>query len=512
MARGDQRGTLTGNGNSVTNPSDLAGSVAVSVGDLIVAVFGQQTNLTASGATDNLGNSYSAQNAGTDPGSPTARTFYSIATVTGTLTAIHIAASASTNDWAGFAGVFEGPITALDVNLANITTDVTSPFTCPATGTLAQPDELVVCWGAAHQSTVWAATSPLLLSGNANNSTNVKVALGRKVVSSTTTTSPEFTAAANPTTAILGTLSFKLGVTQTDGAIAAQAATMAGAALSASLGTGILAAALAAVLGAGLSLSMGTGVLASGASAMSGAGTVENPTITGIGALTAQSAALAGAGASASTGIGSLISSASMIDGDGLGLSTGSGALAAQASTLDSVGLSASSGTGVLAAQASDVLGAGGVGDFPITGTGVISDQAAQLAGAGAGLSAGTGVLSDSASAGDGTGLTASVGLGGMVSHDSALTGSGVSISVSMACDLLAQSATLAGSGVVGSFEITGTGSLVAQAFTLSGYDAMRIISPTAARPSCSMVRGALPSSALISSAVPTIDDLVGVW
>src|SRR5215471_10153473 len=118
MALGDLKGTLTGNGNSVTNPSDLSGSVAVNVNDLVVVVFGQQTNLTATGVTDNLGNTYTAQNAGTDAGTSTGRAFYSIVTVSGTLTVCHVAASASTNDYAGIAGVFEGPVLAIDKNIA----------------------------------------------------------------------------------------------------------------------------------------------------------------------------------------------------------------------------------------------------------------------------------------------------------------------------------------------------------------------------------------------------------
>jgi hypothetical protein len=213
MAFGDLKGTLTGNANSITNPAPITGSVSVSVGDLIVAVCGQQTNLTVTACADNLGNSYTAQNAGTDAGLVTGRMFYSRATGAGTLTTINFTTTASTNDFAGFGGVFEGNFTdpPIDANPANITTDITSPFTCPATGTLSQANELVVCWGCANQNTVWAATSPLLLAGNVNNSNTVKVAIGRKVVAATTTTSPEFTAAANPTQNILGTASFKQG-------------------------------------------------------------------------------------------------------------------------------------------------------------------------------------------------------------------------------------------------------------------------------------------------------------
>jgi hypothetical protein len=209
MAQGGIRGTLTGNAASIPNPAVCSGSVSVSIGDLIVGICGQQTNLTVTACADNLGNTYTAQNAGTDPGSPTARVYYSVATVAGTLTAVNFTTTGSTNDWAGLAMVIEGPVGSIDANIANTTTDVTSPFTCPSSGTLASANEIVIGWGAANQSTVWAATSPNLLAGNTNNSTNVKVALGYQLVTATTAVSPAFTAGANPTTCILGTFTFR---------------------------------------------------------------------------------------------------------------------------------------------------------------------------------------------------------------------------------------------------------------------------------------------------------------
>lgn len=213
MAFGGLKGTLTGNGNSVGTSNSLTGSVSVAVGDLVLVCFGQQTNRTATGASSSLVTSYSAQNAGTDAGVATGRFFYGVVTTAGTLTSVAVAAASSTNDYCGLAAVIEGPFTSspLDANPANITSDVTSPFTCPASGTLAQSLELVVGWGAANQSTTWAATSPNLLAGNANNSTTIKVAIGYQAVTSTSTVSPAFTAAANPTACVLGTCSFKKG-------------------------------------------------------------------------------------------------------------------------------------------------------------------------------------------------------------------------------------------------------------------------------------------------------------
>ena len=215
MAFGGLKGTLTGNGNSITASNSIAGSVSVAVGDLVFAVLGQQTNLTATTASDNLGNTYTATNAGTDAGAATGRAYYSRVTVAGTLTSVAIVASASTNDWAGFAAVIEGPFQAspLDKNIANGTADLTSPFTCPATGTLTQADEVIMCWMASDGSATWSATSPNLKAGQVANSTNIKVIIGYQAVSSTSTVSPEFTGT-NPTVDVLGTSTFMKDLTQ----------------------------------------------------------------------------------------------------------------------------------------------------------------------------------------------------------------------------------------------------------------------------------------------------------
>jgi hypothetical protein len=65
MAFGGLKGTLVGGNNSIPNPLPATGSVAVVVGDLVVALCTQQTALTVTAAADNLGNTYAAQNAGT---------------------------------------------------------------------------------------------------------------------------------------------------------------------------------------------------------------------------------------------------------------------------------------------------------------------------------------------------------------------------------------------------------------------------------------------------------------
>lgn len=213
MAFGDLLGTLTGNGGSVGSTNALSGSVSVAVGDLVFVCFGQQSSLTASGVTDNLGNTYTAQNTGNDTGSSTGRAFYSRVTAAGTLTTCTVAATSSSLDYAGLVAVIAGPFLSspVDKNPANVTADATSPFTCPSTGTLGQENEVVIAWGTCTSGTnaTWAATSPNTLAGQTNNSTNIKAVIGYQTVGATGSVTPEFTAGSNPGDACLGTVSFK---------------------------------------------------------------------------------------------------------------------------------------------------------------------------------------------------------------------------------------------------------------------------------------------------------------
>jgi hypothetical protein len=169
MAQGDRKGGLSVTANSITNPIAAVGSVAVAVGDLVVAVIAEKTEITATTVTDNLGNTYTDKSAGTDAGNITARAYYSRVTTAGTLTSVSAVATASSNNVSFIADVFEGPFetSPLDTNPANITSDVTSPFTCPSTGTLAQASELVVCFASRVGNAAFTATSPNLKGGEA---------------------------------------------------------------------------------------------------------------------------------------------------------------------------------------------------------------------------------------------------------------------------------------------------------------------------------------------------------
>jgi hypothetical protein len=216
VAFGGLRGTLSIQSTSVTNPFSATGSVAVSVGDLVVAFYGERPTLTISAISDNLGNTYTAQNAGTDSGNATGRLYYSRVTAAGTLTTVDATTTASANDAVFIAACFEGPFTTppIDTNPANISNDTTTPFACPATGTLAQSVELVVCAISSANYRIMSATSPNLLAlnlgtGADSGSGTFGGAVGYQVTAATTSVAPEFTAPGSAGSTTLHTASFK---------------------------------------------------------------------------------------------------------------------------------------------------------------------------------------------------------------------------------------------------------------------------------------------------------------
>lgn len=199
---------------SITNPTDVTSggglSVSVAVGDLVIGVFGEQTDLTVTGVTDNLGNTYTASNAGTDAGSSTGRMFYSFVTVAGTLNTVHFACTADVLDAIAAVAVFAGPFasTSLDANPANSTADLTSPHSCPVTGTLAQAIELVVSWGCSSATSVdGVGTGTLAIA--AGGAGNQRCAIVYTVTAATTSVAHTITSTTNPSAIVLGTSSFK---------------------------------------------------------------------------------------------------------------------------------------------------------------------------------------------------------------------------------------------------------------------------------------------------------------
>jgi|SRR5829696_1365746 len=211
MAFGAVKGTLVGSNASIPNPFVATGSVAVAVGDLIVVLVTERVSLTAGTVTDNLGHTYTAQNAGTDGGNATGKAYWKIATAAGTLTSVSAATTPSTDDAGIGAVVYEGAFNAspLDASPANVAS-ATAPFTGPATGVLAQADELVVNW--------WAGTPGVAAPTSSVGTVNVipgttgansqNGAIASLVVSATTSTQATWTAS-GAASAIEGVMTFK---------------------------------------------------------------------------------------------------------------------------------------------------------------------------------------------------------------------------------------------------------------------------------------------------------------
>jgi hypothetical protein len=196
---------------SITNPLVVSGSIAVAVGDVITLIYSEQsTTVTATATTDNLGNSYTAANAGLANSTASGRAFYSIATNAGTLTTVNVACTASTNDAAADVCVFKGPFSAIDANPA-MKTDSASPMTGTATGTLAQAAELVVGLMAntATGATIGASAGWTLAGTPATTGIRRASTIYQDISGSTASVTPSFTTSVGTDTAVVQTLSFK---------------------------------------------------------------------------------------------------------------------------------------------------------------------------------------------------------------------------------------------------------------------------------------------------------------
>jgi len=218
MAAGTLRGADTVAATSGTSPTavTISPTIAVVAGDLIFVAAGQLTNLQITAASDNLGNTYSSAGTAGDAGSATVAGFYSIVTVPGTLTQVSVTGKSTTaNDHAIVVCVYEGVFSAVDKTIATASDNAT-PFNCPATGTLAQADELVIGYGAGSATTsfgVLSATSPMVLDAQDafTAAASIRTAVASKVVASTTTTTPVFSATATGTVnGQWGTATFKI--------------------------------------------------------------------------------------------------------------------------------------------------------------------------------------------------------------------------------------------------------------------------------------------------------------
>jgi hypothetical protein len=204
-------GTLTGSLTDIVNPTVATGSVAVAVGDVAVVCFTEQTTMTATAVTDNLGNTYAAISAAIDGGIVAIRGYWSRVSVAGTLTTVNVAVTAGTHNGTVIVAAFQGPFAAspVDANPAGTTNALTTTFACPATGTLAQASELVVSYTGMDGNKTITAVSPNVLALRVNSATTITSAMGYQVVASTASVAPEFNVTVVATVNAMGTVSFK---------------------------------------------------------------------------------------------------------------------------------------------------------------------------------------------------------------------------------------------------------------------------------------------------------------
>ena len=215
MAFGAVRGTLENQSTSPGTGISATGSIACSVGDLIVTLYAFRTAVTPTVSDNQGGGNHTALNAGTATNGR-AYPFYKRVTTAFTLTSVTAAHTSDTADAAIMVMVFEGPFDAspLDQNPAFTSTDNTSPFDCPTSGTLSQADELVLGFraqgnGAANGN--YGAGNSFTIGVDASSGTGANTCSGAivyRVVSATTSVAPQITASTN-TNGNNGTASFK---------------------------------------------------------------------------------------------------------------------------------------------------------------------------------------------------------------------------------------------------------------------------------------------------------------
>ena len=135
----------------------------------------------------------------------------------GTLTTVNFATTASANDAACAAVVYEGPFPAspIDTSPANITADITTPYNCPASGVLTQTAEIVIGWFCANSTVAYSVTAPFVKDVGKSQSANAALSIASYVASATTTQTPSWTGTA-PTADVLGTASFKRNLAAVD--------------------------------------------------------------------------------------------------------------------------------------------------------------------------------------------------------------------------------------------------------------------------------------------------------
>lgn len=206
--------TTASNNAKATGTTLALGPVTVAAGDIIVALFGDQVGGSAPTIADNIGgNTWTAL---TGPNTNTARIskWYCIVTNGGSMTAT-VTFGSSANARAGVLGVWDASAFAaspLDKDIANAN-DSTSPYDCPATGTLAQADEIVLgfCSRASNAALSAGGSELGIIEGHSTGGsagTNISVGLTYRKVTATTSIQPQMTGSS--VAGVVGTASFKI--------------------------------------------------------------------------------------------------------------------------------------------------------------------------------------------------------------------------------------------------------------------------------------------------------------
>jgi hypothetical protein len=212
---GHLRATFTNNSANPGGGITASGAVNVAFNDLIVVNYAARSVMGGPLAfTDNLGNVYAPLSVASS-GAGRVQPFFSRVTVPGTLTDVIAAHANSTDDVALVVAIFAGPFDAAPLaKNPSASSDSSSPYECPDTGTLASGNNTLVVGVVAqgNGATAYSSTSPFTLAGFASSGAGadtVSGAINYRVVTATESQTPRFTTATN-TSGSTGTAAFTL--------------------------------------------------------------------------------------------------------------------------------------------------------------------------------------------------------------------------------------------------------------------------------------------------------------
>lgn len=215
--------TTSTNAANSSGTTIVASGLSLAVNDVVVvAVADQMTSTTTVTIGDNSTGSHNTWNALSGPTTNTIRInkWYSIiadaslTTITATFTSQNASRAIAVAAWDNH--LFSA--SPLDKNIAN-SNDSTSPYDCPATGVLAQADEIVLGFLADAGNATATVTSPSLnaaqvASSGGSAAGNSAINISYRVVSATTSIQPQFTLGTSRT-GVVGTASFKYNTSGT---------------------------------------------------------------------------------------------------------------------------------------------------------------------------------------------------------------------------------------------------------------------------------------------------------